>query len=185
MKNVWLVTGGAGYIGSHVVQELLSSGNEVVVLDDLSTGQASFVPLGAVLVRGSILDPKKIAKALKISRKKGSSVSIMHVAGLKLAGESMNDPEKYWRVNVQGTLTLLSEARKFKIERIVFSSSCSVYGTTGDSRVNESFSVNPESTYAKTKLAAEQIIQDFARIKGTPTIALRYFNVAGTSLSYV
>ncbi len=185
MKDVWLVTGGAGYIGSHVVATLISAGNQVVVLDDLSTGSKSFIPEEARLVVGSILDLEKLDQALNLAKDISKKFSIMHIAGLKLAGESMHSPEKYWKVNAQGTLNLVSQASKFEIERIVFSSSCSVYGNAGESFVSEIDGLHPESTYAKTKLTAEQIIQDYGRVTGTPNLALRYFNVAGTGLANV
>jgi UDP-glucose 4-epimerase len=178
--NVWLVTGGAGYIGSHVALELLDSGFKVVVIDDLSTGKLDFIPNGCEFVKGSILSESDLGLAFEKCAEIAETIGVMHIAGVKLPNESMNNPDKYWNLNAIGTLNVARMAIKYGSKAIVFSSSCSVYGSVGAKPVNELQPTNPMSTYAKTKLAAEQILEDFARVSEFSVAALRYFNVAGS-----
>lgn len=174
----WLVTGGAGYIGSHVADAFLSAGQEVVVLDNLSTGRASFVPHGATLVEGSVEDGNALQGVFLTHKISG----VIHSAGFKFAGESVVNPLTAYSTNTLGTMALLEAMRDHGVDVLVFSSSCSVYGDTGDARVDESFPLKPESPYGRSKLAAELIIRDCAQAFGLRQTSLRYFNVIGTRL---
>ncbi len=178
---LWVVTGGAGYIGSHVTRELINSGYKVIVFDDLSTGQESFIPSGAMFIRGSILNQVDIDACMRKVSQTGFDFGVIHIAGVKLPGESMDNPEKYWRINTVGTLEFVSAAVSNGARSVVFSSSCSVYGTVDDKAVSELFPTNPESPYAKSKLQAEAILADISRTTPVSVISLRYFNVVGTS----
>jgi UDP-glucose 4-epimerase len=181
----WIVTGGAGYIGSHVAHDLISAGNAVVVIDDLTTGNLKFIPSEAEFVHGSILDDTAINKAFTLARKKSKNIGIMHIAGVKLAGESVINPSKYWLINTVGTFKIASKAVEEKVSGFVFSSSCSVYGTVTNELVSENHGEQPESPYGRTKLASEHLLRDLLCGAGISCIALRYFNVVGTSISNV
>ena len=177
---LWVVTGGAGYIGSHVAQELINSGFKVLVFDDLSTGQESFIPSSALFVKGSVLNRVDVDACMeKVSQTK-LDFGVIHIAGVKLPGESMDNPEKYWRINTFGTLDFVSAAVSNGARSVVFSSSCSVYGTVDGKAVTELFPTNPESPYAMSKLQAEAILADISRSRKVSVVSLRYFNVVGT-----
>jgi UDP-glucose 4-epimerase len=180
MTSTWLVTGGAGYIGSQITKALLDENHKVVVFDDMSTGRRHFVDNRATFIEGSILKKKDLERAFFSCLKQSDSVSIMHIAGVKLAGESMENPSKYWRINVEGTVNLMEVASNFAMDCIVFSSSSSVYGNSSNGPVSESSLTDPKSTYANSKLAAERVISDFARVGNFSAVSLRYFNVAGS-----
>lgn len=177
----WLVTGGAGYIGSHVVAALLDAGLPVVVLDDLSTGRAEFVPPGAELVRGSILDRELV---LDIAGHSGAT-GVIHLAGVKYAGVSVEQPLHTYRQNVTGTAVLLGAMQEREITRMVFSSSASVYGTPDVDLVTEDTPTAPESPYGESKLVGEWLLRDQARAAGLAHTSLRYFNVVGSGLPHV
>ena len=177
---LWVVTGGAGYIGSHVAQELINSGFKVLVFDDLSTGQESFIPSSATFVKGSILNRVDVEACMKRVSLMELDFGVIHIAGVKLPGESMNNPEKYWRINTFGTLDFVSAAVSNGARSVVFSSSCSVYGTVDGQAVTEVFPTNPESPYAMSKLQAEAILADISRSRKVSVVSLRYFNVVGT-----
>lgn len=176
----WVVTGGAGYIGAHVVEALLAASRDVVVLDDLSSGHRAFVPDAARLVEGSILDRAALADALD-----GDVAGVVHLAGFKYAGESVRRPLHTYRQNVSGTVELLDAMREHDVHRIVFSSSAGVYGTPDVERVTESTPTAPASPYGESKLVGELLLADervAAELDGRPfgAVALRYFNVVGS-----
>lgn len=177
----WLVTGGAGYIGSHVAAALQQADMNVVVVDDLSTGREQFVPPGAVFARGTILDREFLQETLERNRVTG----VIHVAGFKYAGVSVERPLHTYEQNVTATLTLLAAMAAADIHRMVFSSSASVYGTPNVDVVTEGTAKAPESPYGETKLIGEWLLADEGRARGLDHVSLRYFNVVGSGLPYV
>jgi UDP-glucose 4-epimerase len=172
----WLVTGGAGYIGSHVVRALLDAGLETVVLDDLSTGREAFIPSAARFVHGSILDGGLLLDALEEHRVTG----VIHVAGFKYAGVSVQRPLHTYEQNVEGTRVLLGAMQERGVDKIVFSSSASVYGTPDVDIVTEDTPKHPESPYGQSKLIGEWLLADQAIAAGLRHTSLRYFNVVGS-----
>ncbi len=172
----WLVTGGAGYIGSHVVQAFRDVGLGVVVLDDLSSGHAEFVPDDVPLVRGSILDTDLVASALTEHRVTG----VVHLAGFKYAGVSVERPLHTYEQNVTGTSHLLAAMATAGVDAIVFSSSAAVYGTPDTDLVTEQTATAPESPYGESKLIGEWLLRDQGRATGLRHTSLRYFNVVGS-----
>jgi UDP-glucose 4-epimerase len=171
-----LVTGGAGYIGSIVAQQLLAAGHEVVVLDDLTRGHRSAVPEGARLVETSLLDESRTRAALE----EGFD-GVLHFAALALVAESVAHPERYHRGNVVGTLNLLDAMRDAGVRRLVFSSTCAVYGETDAVPMREDIPTAPVNAYGNSKLAVDRMIGDESRAHGLAAASLRYFNVAGAS----
>ncbi|HEY5875666.1 MAG TPA: UDP-glucose 4-epimerase GalE [Ilumatobacteraceae bacterium] len=171
-----LVTGGAGYIGSHTVRKLVERGDDVVVLDSLRTGHPAAVG-GCKLVVGSVTDAALVAQVLDDH----AVTSVIHFAGLKNPGESIEHPVRYFRANVTGTLTLLDAMAGAGIETCVFSSSCSVYGTPSSLPVDEAAPLQPESPYGESKRMGEDLLTWFGRCHGIRSISLRYFNAAGAS----
>ncbi|QTE29679.1 UDP-glucose 4-epimerase GalE [Pengzhenrongella sicca] len=172
----WLVTGGAGYIGSHVVRALVEVGLETVVLDDLSSGHAGFVPADVPLVRGSILDTGLVRQVLAEHQVSG----VIHVAGFKYAGVSVTRPLHTYQQNVTGTLSVLEAMATEGVDAIVFSSSAAVYGTPRTDLVTESTPTQPESPYGESKLIDEWMLRDQGRAVGLRHTSLRYFNVVGS-----
>ncbi len=172
----WLVTGGAGYIGSHVVRALAGEGLEPVVLDDLSSGIASFVPEGVPFAQGSILDGDLVRRTIDAHGVTG----VVHVAGFKYAGVSVQRPLHTYEQNVTGTATLLEAMADRGVDRIVFSSSAAVYGTPDTDSVTEETPKNPESPYGESKLIGEWLLRDQGRATGLRHASLRYFNVVGS-----
>ncbi|TXN28799.1 UDP-glucose 4-epimerase GalE [Lacisediminihabitans profunda] len=172
----WLVTGGAGYIGAHVVRSLLDAGLRAVVLDDLSTGHKSFVPRGAPFVQASILDGARIVDTIDEHEVTG----VIHVAGFKYAGVSVQRPLHTYEQNVTGTAILLAAMSDRKVDRIVFSSSAAVYGTPDVDTVTEDTAKNPQSPYGESKLIGEWLLRDQAVAEGLRHTSLRYFNVVGS-----
>lgn len=170
-----LVTGGAGYIGAHVVRALLADGHDVVVLDDLSTGRASVVPAGVTLVRADVGDRAAVEGALRAHRVDG----VVHLAAKKAVGESVQRPLHYYRQNVDGLLGLLEAMNACDVRRLVYSSSASVYGTPIENPVDESAALQPESPYGQTKVIGEWLMADAAVAHGLSFTSLRYFNVVG------
>ena len=170
-----LVTGGAGYIGAHTVRALQNAKRDVVVLDTLERGNEKAV-MDAKLIIGDIADQRLVAKICR----KYKITSVVHFAAYKAVGESMTHPMKYWQNNVSSTLKLLETLQAHDISRFVFSSSASVYGTPKTSPTTENEPTNPESVYAETKLAVENILRSLA-IDGLNSVSLRYFNAAGAS----
>ncbi|MEO6124576.1 MAG: UDP-glucose 4-epimerase GalE [Ilumatobacteraceae bacterium] len=172
-----LVTGGAGYIGSHTVRQLRSIGRDVVVLDNLDTGFASAV-IDAPLIIGDIADEALVAKLCA----EYSVDSVVHFAAHKNVGESMASPSKYWHNNVDGTVHLIDAILAAGVTNLVFSSSCSIYGTPQVVPVTEAAPVDPQSVYAETKAMMEKILGWYGTTHGLRAVSLRYFNAAGASL---
>ncbi len=171
-----LVTGGAGFIGSHIVDRLIQEGSHVRVLDNFSSGARKNLEhlKGKVeIIEGDICDPKIVKKSMQ------DVDYVFHEAALKLVPESFKNPHEYNRVNIDGILLLLMEAYKNKIKKFVYASSSSVYGDNPELPKQESAPVNPISPYAVTKLTGEFYCSIFTRTYGLPTISLRYFNVFG------
>jgi UDP-glucose-4-epimerase GalE len=171
-----LVTGGAGYIGSHTVRALRSADRPVVVLDSLELGTADAV-VDAPLVVGDIADEALVEQTCRDHEVD----TIVHFAAYKNVGESMIEPSKYFRNNVDGTLHLLDAARRAGVSQIVFSSSCSVYGTPAVVPVDEDQPIIPESVYAQTKAMVERMLHWYGVVHGMRSVSLRYFNAAGAS----
>ena len=172
----WLITGGAGYIGSHIVHALLTTDIEPVVIDDLSTGIRSRVPSSISFMQADIRDPGALCDAME------GCDGIIHLAGRKSVSESVEKPLAYWDANVGGTLDVLRAMRYCNVPRIVFSSTASVYAES-EEPVTEEDAVAPMSPYGASKLAAERLIADYAASAGIRHAILRYFNVAGCSSS--
>jgi UDP-glucose 4-epimerase len=172
----WLVTGGAGYIGSHVVRAFLDEGIDVVVIDDLSTGHADFLPANVPFVRGSILDGGLLLDTFA----RHAITGVVHVAGFKYAGVSVQRPLHTYEQNVTATATLLSAMDSANVRRMVFSSSAAVYGTPRTDLVTESTPKMPESPYGETKLIGEWLLRDMSVATGLAHTSLRYFNVVGS-----
>jgi len=168
-----LVTGGTGYIGSTAVEILLSQGFEISILDDCSMGHADTVPAGVRFTQGSLLNDTEVAEALT------DFVAVMHFAGKSLVGESVEKPDLYHSVNVDGTRILLDEMRKQSISKIVFSSSAATYGEPKVVPILETSETNPTNPYGATKLAIDQMITREYAAHGISAASLRYFNVAG------
>ena len=171
-----LVTGGAGYIGSHTVRALRASGRQVVVLDSLELGRADAV-IDAPLVIGDIADRDLVVSTCE----EYGVTQVVHFAAYKSVGESMEQPAKYWRNNVAGTVELLEACLEAGVRDVVFSSSCSVYGTPAVVPVVESESIKPESVYAETKAMIERVLSWYEVTRGMRSVSLRYFNAAGAS----
>lgn len=172
-----LVCGGAGYIGSHVVRLLLERGEHVVVVDDLSTGFAERVH-GADLVRLDITAPDAVEKMAFHLRASGAD-SVIHFAAHKQVGESVAQPEKYYRDNITGLANVLAACENAGVRDVVFSSSAAVYGMPDVDVVDEELTPSPINPYGRTKLIGEWMLEDAERAHGLRTVGLRYFNVAG------
>jgi UDP-glucose 4-epimerase len=172
-----LVTGGAGYIGSHACRALEAAGYQAVVFDNLSTGHRHFVR--GPLVVGDLLD----ASALKRAFAQHDVAAVMHFAAASLVGESMADPQKYYVNNVNGTLSLLGAMRDAGCHRLVFSSTGAVYGDADSRALPESHPCAPINTYGATKWMIERILADYRRAYGFGAFCLRYFNASGADES--
>lgn len=177
-KKPILVTGGAGFIGSNIVEKLLESGEKVIVFDNLSTGREEnlrnfFKNPNFKFWQGDLRNQKEIEKAIK------AVDFILHQAATPSVSRSILDPKSTFEANVLGTLNLLVAAKENKIKKIVYASSSSIYGPTKILPKNEEMSPNPVSPYALSKLTGEKLCQIFSKIYGIPTICLRYFNVFG------
>lgn len=169
-----LVTGGAGYIGSHVVHHLIEEGHKVTVLDNLSLGRRENLPPEAQLIVGDILNDADLQKAF------AQPVDVVfHFAAWKAAGESMTNPQKYGHNNICGSLSLLNACVKFGVTNFVFSSSAAVYGDPAYLPVDEKHPLNPVNYYGYTKLAIEENLRWYSQLKGLRFAALRYFNATG------
>ena len=168
-----LVTGGAGYIGSHVVLALCESEFEVVVLDDLSTGNKQAVDKRATFIRGSTLNRADVTNALD------GVESVIHLAAFKAAGESMIDPGKYSHNNITGTITLLNAMVDSGVNQFIFSSTAAVYGYPEYLPLDENHPLAPINYYGFTKLEIERFLKWYGELKGLKFASLRYFNAAG------
>jgi UDP-glucose 4-epimerase len=171
-----LVTGGAGYIGSIVARQLLAAGHQVSVLDNLERGHRAAVPEAASLIVADLRDTGAVDRALG-ERCDG----VLHFAALALVGESVDYPERYYRTNVVGTLNLLDAMVAAGTPRLVFSSTCAVYGQPEEVPISEQAPPRPANAYGASKLAVDGMIGDFCRAHGLGAVSLRYFNVAGAS----
>ena len=171
-----LVTGGAGYIGSHTVKALRSLEHRVVVIDTLERGRESALH-GAPFEQGDIADETFVEGVVR----KYGVTDIIHFAAYKSAGESMEMPGMYWQNNVQGTVHLVEAAMRAGVQRLVFSSSAAVYGTPTKVPVDETAPLAPENVYAETKAAMESVIEWYGRTHGLRWVSLRYFNAAGAA----
>jgi UDP-glucose 4-epimerase len=171
-----LVTGGAGYIGSIVSRQLLGAGHDVVVLDSLERGHRAAVAPEARFVQADLRD------AATVSDTVGEGFDgVLHFAALALVGESVTHPERYYHANVVGTMNLLDAIRDAGVPRLVFSSTCAVYGQPDEVPMSESAPTRPTSAYGASKLAVDLMITDYCRAHGLGAVSLRYFNVAGAS----
>lgn len=168
-----LVTGGTGYIGATAVEILLTQGYEISILDDCSMGHADTVPAGVRFIQGSLLNPSEVADALT------GCDAVMHFAGKSLVGESVEKPDLYHSVNVDGTRIVLDEMHKQSIKKIVFSSSAATYGEPKTVPILETSDTQPTNPYGATKLAIDHMITQEAATRGISAASLRYFNVAG------
>ncbi|MGW6793255.1 UDP-glucose 4-epimerase GalE [Streptomyces chartreusis] len=173
----WLITGGAGYIGAHVVRAMTEAGERAVVYDDLSTGIADRVPDSVPLVVGSTLDRERVARAIAAHRITG----VVHLAAKKQVGESVDLPLLYYRENVEGLRVLLEAVTAADVRSFVFSSSAAVYGMPDVDLVTEETPCAPMSPYGETKLAGEWLVRATGKATGLATASLRYFNVAGAA----
>ncbi|MEU6476035.1 UDP-glucose 4-epimerase GalE [Streptomyces sp. NPDC047017] len=171
MSGKYLVTGGAGYVGSVVAQHLLEAGHEVVVLDNLTTGFREGVPAGASFREGDIRDAGKWLDA--------SFDAVLHFAAYSQVGESVVKPEKYWENNVGGTMALLAAMREAGVRTLVFSSTAATYGEPERTPIAETAPTRPTNPYGATKLAVDHMITGEAAAHGLGAVSLRYFNVAG------
>ena len=172
-KQKVLVVGGAGYIGSHVVKTLRDAGKFPVVFDNMSSGLQENLLRGIPFINGDTLFPEQLASAMK------GVDSIIHMAALKAAGESMAEPEKYAENNISGTINLLNAATAAKVKYFVFSSSAAVYGEPQYLPLDESHPTVPVNFYGHTKLAIENLLRWYSQLKGLRFSSLRYFNAAG------
>lgn len=171
-----LVTGGAGYIGSHTAHHLQARGDEVVILDSLVTGHRAAVE-GLPLIVGDIRDPDLVESSVR----QHDIEAVVHFAALKSVEASVCDPFGYFDVNVAGTMNLARAAIAGGVQRLVFSSSCAVYGQPDRLPVDEAGRLAPENPYGETKLAAERMLRSLETATGLRTVALRYFNAAGAA----
>jgi len=171
-----LVTGGAGYVGSIVAKQLLEAGHDVVVLDNLEQGHREAVPPKAQLVAVDLLDRDAVRNALS-----DGFDGVLHFAALALVSDSVRHPERYYRANVVGTLNLLDAMRAGRGGRLVFSSTCAVYGQPEEVPITEQAPTRPINAYGASKLAADTMISDFCLAHDLGAVSLRYFNVAGAS----
>jgi UDP-glucose 4-epimerase len=171
-----LVTGGAGYVGSACLRHLLGEGYEAFAYDNLVEGHREAVPDGRLIV-GDIADTASLAGALR----RTEAGAVMHFAGAAYVGVSVQDPEYYYRNNVAGSLSVLNAMRQAGVKRMLFSSTCATYGLSPRVPMGEDAPQDPASPYARTKLAVEWMIRDFAHAYGLGFTLLRYFNAAGAS----
>ncbi len=172
-----LVTGGAGYVGSHCVKLLLEHGHPVVVYDNLSGGHRAAVGDDAVLIRADLLDRPRLRRVFD----EHEVEAVLHFAALLNVSESVSQPQRYYENNVLGTMNLIGEMMRSEVRRLVFSSSCSIYGTPAQLPITEDMPKHPISPYGRTKLIVEMALQDCAQSDGLGSIALRYFNAAGAA----
>src|SRR3954465_1778932 len=174
----WMLTGGAGYIGAHLLRALHEAGENVVVLDDLSTGDPSRVPAGVPLVVASVLDGRRVTQTLREYGVEG----VIHLAGKKAVEESVRLPLRYYHENAEGVRTLLQAMADTGTRRLVFSSSAAVYGVPATPLVGERAPAAPQSPYGRSKLMGEWMVADATRSQAVGAVSLRYFNVVGCAM---
>lgn len=172
-----LVTGGAGYIGSVVVEQLIDDGHQVTVYDNLSKGHRASVAPGAEFIQAELLDSETLTNTL-LARK---IEAVIHMAAASLVGESVEKPDKYYQNNVIAGLSMLEAMRKARVSRLVFSSTAAVYGEPVKQPIEESDPTGPTNTYGETKLAFERALHWYSRAYNFRYAALRYFNAAGAT----
>jgi UDP-glucose 4-epimerase len=172
-----LVTGGAGYIGSVMAEQLLDHGHQVVVYDDLSHGHRDAVPAGAVFVEGDILDRPRLSALIR----RQQTEAVVHMAALTSVAESVARPDAYYRVNVEGSLSLIEAAIGCGVRLFIFSSTAAVYAPAGDNVLDESDRAVPDSAYGETKLAVEHALRWYEGAFEVRWMGLRYFNAAGAT----
>ena len=177
----WMVTGGAGYIGAHVVRAFAAQGLASVVVDDLSSGHRTFVPDEVPFVEASILDTELLTGVLREHQVTG----VVHVAGFKYAGVSVERPLHTYEQNVLGTVSVLRAMESAGVEAVVFSSSAATYGTPDVDTVTEQTATRPESPYGESKLVGEWLLHDQGVARGLRHTSLRYFNVVGSGTDEV
>jgi UDP-glucose 4-epimerase len=177
-RNRILVVGGAGYIGSHMVKELLGAGYDVTTLDNLSTGHRDLVT-GGTFIEGDISD----RKLLDFLFSQKTFDAVMHFAANSLVGDSVENPLSYYRNNFYGTLCLIETMIRFHVKRFIFSSTAAVYGEPATTPIPETHSCQPTNPYGATKLAVERLLLDCEKAYGLKHICLRYFNAAGADES--
>jgi UDP-glucose 4-epimerase len=175
--STWAVTGGAGYIGAHVVKSLLENGFKVVVIDDLSTGLERKIPQEVIFEKLDISKTNELAAVLNKHNVEG----VIHLAAKKAVGESMINPSLYYRENIGGMISLLEAMSHANVKKIVYSSSAAVYGNPKEEKVSEKSETNPESPYGETKLVGEWLLKADEKARDIKWIALRYFNVVGAA----
>ncbi|HCQ99399.1 MAG TPA: UDP-glucose 4-epimerase GalE [Acidobacteria bacterium] len=173
-----LVTGGAGYVGSHAVKSLDEAGHTPVVLDNLSAGHRGAVK-GAAFIEGDVRNTDAVRSALREHR----VTAVMHFAGVLSVEESVQHPARYYDLNLGGSLSLLEAMRAEGVRRLVFSSTCAVYGDPVTTPIEENHPTRPINAYGETKLAVERALAHYSRAYGVQSIALRYFNAAGADSS--
>ena len=172
-----LVSGGAGYVGSVVIEELLAAGHDVVAYDSLRKGYRDAVLPPARLIEGDILDGARLTETLHTER----ADAVVHMAADSLVGESMTDPARYYRTNVTGGLALLDAMRAAGVRSLVFSSTAAVYGAPDKQPIEESDPTHPTNPYGETKLAFERALRWYGEAYGIRAVSLRYFNAAGAT----
>ena len=177
VKNI-LITGGAGYIGSHTAEILIKNKKKVYIIDDLSTGFIKLINKRTEFYKANILNKNKLKKIIE----QNSIDSIIHLAAVLSVGESEKKPNKYNKINVQGTKKLLEAIKNTEVKNLIFSSTCAVYND-GFKKVTERTKLGPTSVYGKTKLKCEELIKIFCKKNKINYGILRYFNVAGASIS--
>lgn len=173
-----LVVGGAGYIGSHMVKDLLAGGYEVITLDDLSTGHRDLLP-GGTFVKGDLGDEAILSRLFSSH----NISAVMHFAAFSLVGESVEDPLKYYRNNLAATTTLLRAMVQHDVKRFIFSSTAAVYGEPAEIPITENHPCNPTNPYGATKIAVERMLHDCDSSYGLKYVSLRYFNASGADES--
>src|SRR5436305_131762 len=171
-----LVTGGAGYIGSIVARHLTAGGHEVIVLDSLERGHREAVPRDGRFIECDLRNRDAVREAFSETLE-----TVLHFPAFALVGESVEHPELYYRNNVLGTLNLLDSMREASVNRLVFSSTCAVYGEPENVPISEREKTQPTSPYGASKLTVDRMISDFCAAHGLGAVSLRYFNVAGAS----
>ena len=173
--STWLVTGGAGYIGAHVVNSLIEQDFKVIVVDDLSTGLERKIPKSAIFEKLDIANTKELAEVLIKHQVEG----VIHLAAKKSPTESVLNPGLYFRENIGGLISVLEAMNLSSVKKIIYSSSCAVYGTPEVELLTENHETKPESPYGETKLIGEWLLKADEKARKISWIALRYFNVAG------